>query len=727
MSINFDGNLSSINITGRDFSTGTFTGTFGWNGTTYHNLYAVISSNVSSSTSTHNYGSVDSGTTTSSPFPLNSFSVSSIDLSDHDPGNPETSVILSVVFYSVLNSGDTPSAIHTESFTVAAQKKIPQVYNTEVQVFDSGNNQTFSINFDYYGYSQISENSNWLQSEEDDNSVPQTIYFKIIKEVGSTYSTIIDDSYNLYEGTNGATITKSYSEVKPASPESVTFKIRAYYISNGDEIFDPSDDQSLNITSLSQSPDFNISSVSFNSTNRILSIVTEEQVINSGDIVNLFQIQEKVISHPDPSLIETAFSNSTSRSLGQMVEVDNGDGTYTYSTAYSDIVSANLSNPTYCGYNKEIRAIISRTSPTVSVSNSDPSSAITIRMSCPISLGSTPSFPVSGISEMDVVKSSVFGQYVVKFAYHSTSSGGSGYNSGFADATEIFRIFREISQGGVVVDAKTEVLNSSIYSADETDHPIEGTDISWFSSVDTIDVSSLSIDIGSSVDIKYYVQIGTSVDTDTASETYWQPEDEVLFRTITDSLSSISVISDLNYSQTSDTSVSLNWTCDTSSFDEVFNSGGSVRFDLYEMVDEGSLKFDREDSFQFYDIKDMGWRKINSISVSSEDSNPFSHNHDFTLHLQDYYASYAIIIVIQGDLSYLSQDISVLSNFTERRIFIKSSNKRNFKTMNEKKGISDSFARKNLEFDKNIEQVPFSITKKRAEVRGSGISYSVTR
>lgn len=727
MSIYFDADRSGISITGRDFSTGTFTGTFGWNGTTYHNLYAVISSNVSSSTSTHNYGSVDSGTTTQNPFPVNSFSVSNIDLSDHDPGNPETSVNLSIVFYSVLNSGDTPSAIHTENFTVAAQKKLPHVYNTEVQIFDSGDNQTFSINFDYYGYSQISENSSWLQSEEDDNTVPQSIYFKIIKEVGSTSSTIVNDSYGLYEGVNGATITKFYTETKPASPESVTFKIRAYYISNGDEVFDPSDDQTLNITSLSQAPDFNISSVSFNSANRILSIVTEEQVVNSGDIINLFQIQEKVISHPDPSLVETAFSNSTSRSLGQMVEVDNGDGTYTYSTVYSDIVSANLSNPTYCGYNKEVRAIISRTSPTVSVSNSDPSSAITIRMLCPISLGSTPSFPVSGISEMEVVKSSVFGQYVIKFAYHSVSSGGSGYNSGFVETTEIFRVFREIFQGGVVVDAKTEVINSSIYSADETDHPIDGTNISWFSSTDTIDVSSLSIDISSSVDIKYYVQIGASVGTDTASETYWQPEEEVLFRTITDSLSSIPVISDLNYSQTSDTSVSLNWTCNTSSFDEVFNSGGSVRFDLYEMVDEGSLKFDREDSFQFYDIKDMGWRKINSISVSPEDDNPFSHNHNFTLHLQDYYASYAIVIIVQGDLSYLSQDTSILSSFTEKKVFIKSSNKRNFKTINEKRGISDSFARKNLEFDKNIEQVPFSFTKKRAEVRGSGISYSVTR
>lgn len=727
MSIYFDDVRSGISITGRDFSTGTFTGTFGWNGTTYHNLYAVISSNVSSSTSTHNYGSVDSGTTTQNPFPVNSFSVSNIDLSDHDPGNPETSVNLSIVFYSVLNSGDTPSAIHTENFTVAAQKKLPHVYNTEVQIFDSGDNQTFSINFDYYGYYQISENSSWLQSEEDDNTVPQSIYFKIIKEVGSTSSTIVNDSYGLYEGVNGATITKFYTETKPASPESVTFKIRAYYISNGDEVFDPSDDQTLNITSLSQAPDFNISSVSFNSANRILSIVTEEQVVNSGDIINLFQIQEKVISHPDPSLVETAFSNSTSRSLGQMVEVDNGDGTYTYSTVYSDIVSANLSNPTYCGYNKEVRAIISRTSPTVSVSNSDPSSAITIRMLCPISLGSTPSFPVSGISEMEVVKSSVFGQYVIKFAYRSVSSGGSGYNSGFVETTEIFRVFREISQGGVVVDAKTEVINSSIYSADETDHPIDGTSISWFSSTDTIDVSSLSIDISSSVDIKYYVQIGASVGTDTASETYWQPEEEVLFRTITDSLSSIPVISDLSYSQTSDTSVLLNWTYDTSSFDEVFNSGGSVRFDLYEMVDEGSLKFDREDSFQFYDIKDMGWRKINSISVSPEDDNPFSHNHNFTLHLQDYYASYAIVIIIQGDLNYLSQDTSILSSFTERKVFIKSSNKRNFKTINEKRGISDFFARKNLEFDKNIEQVPFSFTKKRAEVRGSGISYSVTR
>ena len=475
-------------------------------------------------------------------------------------------------------------------------------------------------------------------------------------------------------------------------------------------------------------PDISITSISYDASSQSINITTDNRVQEVGDISCLFKIYEYNLTHPDASQVEADFpgSHSIVKSLSLTTETDNGDGTFQYAIPYSNIAVPNVSAPEYCGYDKKVKVMIDRNSPTVSVADSNFSNIIDVSLLCPVSLSILPSIPISGYTEMETSKTSVFGQYSIKFAYYSSGT-GSGYISGLQNSTEDFKLFREISQGGVIVEAKTEVASASIYSLSETDHPFEGTSRSWFSQTDTIDVSSLSIDINSNVSITYYIDIGISVAEDSGYKQYWNTAD-TRSRTFTDSLSSIALINDLSCHQCSDTQVSLDWTCDGSAFDEVVVSGGSIRFDLYERISRTALEIDRDDDYLFMDHKDLGWRKVNSIPFTSEmNTTPFSYDYTVVNHKQHYYVNFAILIVIIGDLSYLSHTEPDLSSIKTARTFIKSNNARNFKTVKEKAGILDSYARKSLEFDKCTEHVPYSTTRKKAIVRGSGMSYKTTR
>ncbi len=726
MSIGFDASYVGVGITGRDFSTGGFNAPFSWfPATDHHELYAVISSDASSSTSTHSYGVVDSNTASLSPFPSNSWSVTGLDFSAHDPGNPETPVVFTITLYSILNDGDSPVQLFQDTGTVLGLKKIPPVYNASVSVSEISGNQRYSFNFDYYGYYQISENSNWTQAEEDNLSVPQTIKYKIIKEVGSTTSTAVDETYDLMGGVNGATTTKYYTESLPSAPEDVIFKIRTYYVSSGAEVFDSSEDVSLSITSLSALPDISITSINYDASSQNINITTDNRVQEVGDISCLFKIYEYNLTHPDASQVEADFSSSYSRikSLSQTTETDNGDGTFQYAIPYSNLASPNVSAPEYCGYDKKVKVMIDRNSPTKSVTDSNFSNIIDVRLLCPVSLSTLPSIPLSGYSEMEVSKTNVFGQYVVKFAYHR-SVNGSGYLSGLSNSAESYRIYREIKQGSSVIYAKSVVASGSIYSLSETDHI---ADKSWFSHTDTVDVSSLSFDVTSSVDVIYYVEVGVVVGEDSGNKEYWQDSSEAKSRTTPDSLSQLTLISDLSCSRTSETDISLNWTCSTDTFDEVISSGGTVRFDLYEMVTSTALEFDENDDYLFETTKDLEWKHIRSIPVSDSDTNPFSYNYTFPHHKQHYYTNFAILVVVTGGLSYLSQVESDLSLKNSPRIFIKSNDARNFKSIKEKMGTIDMYSRRSLEYDKSVEQTPFSVLRKSARLRNSGVPYKVTR
>lgn len=725
MSLTFESGMSYVRITGRDFTSGALDGVFRWDGTEYHNLYAEITSNLSSEVITVNYGSVTTANTTAGPFPVNHFTQDPIDLSVLDPSNSETSVTLTASFYSILNSGDTPSLVHTEIYIVSAEYALPSVYNASVSVSSpSDTTQTFNITFDYYGYYQISENSSFTQSDEDNNLVPQTIYFKIIKEVNGVSSTVVDDAYNLYEGINGDTITKLYTEPKPSEQQNVNFTVRVYYLSGGTEVYSVSNDVSLQINSLFSTPLASMNSISYDDVNQNLLVITDGRVVDDGTIYNSFRVNEIISTSLDPSLIGTSPDVTILRNLSQVTEVDNGDGTFTYSFPYSNIITPNLSNPAYCGFDKQVSVFIDR----INAADSAESNTLTIRMLCPATLSPLPSIPVSGLGEMDVSKTGNIGEYSIKFAYHS-SSVGSGILTGFANSSEVYRIYREILQQGVVVDTKTEIFNSSIYSTNETDHPSDGTSISWFTNVDDIDFSLLEIDLTTSVVVKYYVQLGISIPTDSGQEYYWQAEEDVVYRTITDSLSSLPIISDLTCSQISDTQVQLSWSYDTSLFSDILDLGSTIRFDVYEKVEKVStaLKFDAKDTFTFDDMVTSGWRRIRVINFSQDDTSPFSYSHTFSHHVQNYYASYAVLITIVGGASFLSQSQSHLSSFNIARLLLKSSYFINFKTINEKIGVLDLNARRNLEFDKNIDQVPFSLLRKSAKIRGTNTPYKPTR